>query len=118
MKFIPRETLARLCTIRWRTQCASPFNRTKSSFVHSSFGAIRAIVSAEAIEALWTRGGGPSAGQSVVDVHRGKLERMIFEKFAAKHATDHGLIQTFARRRQLGARRVFEAKDLSGSPDL
>lgn len=73
MKFVPREILVR-----------------------SSFGPIRAIISAEAIEALWTRDCGPNLGQNIVDVHRGILERIVFEKFAAKDGKDRSLIQVLA----------------------
>ena len=61
--------------------------------VRSTFGPIRAIVTAEAIEALWAPGGGPNLGQNIVEAHRAKLERIVFEKFAARAANDSGQIE-------------------------
>ena len=73
MKFIPREILVR-----------------------SSFGPIRAIVTAEAIEALWGPDAGPNLGQNIVEMHRAKLERIIFDKFAARAANDRAPIEIVA----------------------
>jgi hypothetical protein len=61
--------------------------------VRSSFGPIRAIVTAEAIEALWAPDGGPNLGQNIVETHRKNLERIVFEKFAARTANDRNLIE-------------------------
>jgi len=61
--------------------------------VRSSFGPIRAIVTAEAIEALWAPDGGPNLGQNIIETHRAKLERIVYEKFAARAANDQNLIE-------------------------
>ena len=61
--------------------------------VRSSFGPIRAIVTAEAIAALWAPDDGPNLGQNIVEAHRAKLERIVFEKFAARAANDRGPIE-------------------------
>jgi hypothetical protein len=73
MKYIPREILVR-----------------------TSFGPIRTIVTAEAIQALWGPDSGPNLGQNIVDVHRVKLERVAYEKFVAQAADKKGPVEIVA----------------------
>jgi len=82
-----------------RGACCKPLRLARMAFiqreilVRSSFGPIRAIVTAEAIEALWAPDGGPNLGQNIVETHRARLERIVFEKFTAQAGKDQNLIE-------------------------
>ncbi len=64
--------------------------------VRSSFGPIRAIVTGEAIAALWGPDAGPNLGQNIVELHRAKLERIAFAKFAARTPNSKEPVQIVA----------------------